>query len=110
MRKVGPTFQEAGESCTGCFIVRNKELERIIETCDHEAPFKWLEGASGVYIVRIVVTSHVDHAVVVDASRGVIVDSEEVMPIVLTASNLKRLGVSNGEVVRIKEVREVRRS
>ncbi len=63
---------------------------------------------SGVYIVRLRQDDRVDHAVVVDANRGVIIDSEESTAIVLTADNLAKCGGASATKLRVKEVREVR--
>ncbi len=58
--------------------------------------------------MRLREEKRVDHAVVVDASSGVIVDSEESTPLALTAEVLERCGGDGAWNLRVIEVREIK--
>ena len=110
-RALGGMYRRAGERQSGVHCARVKQIQRAIQSRCGEAAFEALASAkTGVFIVRLLAGTAVDHAVVVDATRGIIVDSEEDSTIALSATNLRRCAGSKTKQVRVVEVREVRRS
>ena len=89
--------------------VRDGESQRAIQSADRGAAFRVLAAKrSGIFIVRLQEVKLVDHAVVVHADAGVIVDSTETTAIVLTGENLERCGGEKVQNLRVVEVREVK--
>lgn len=66
-------------------------MQKAIQMADKDAAFCELaRRTSGIFIVRLHEVGLVDHAVAVDASNRVIIDSVEATAIDLTARNLAR--------------------
>ena len=108
-REVGELFQRAQESVTGYCVVRNEEFQRAIQDSERIAPFRVLAARrTGAFIVQLLEEKRVDHAVVVDADNGVIIDSEERTALELSVENLSMCGGDSAQKLRVKEVREIR--
>ena len=60
-----------------------------------------------MFIVRLMQTKFVDHCVVVDACRSVIIDSANEFPVRLTEVNLRLCAGDDATRVRVSEVREL---
>ena len=105
-RAVGELFQE---SVTGGRVVRDEEVQRCIQDGERIAPFRVLAAwRTGVFIVRILEEKRVDHAVVVDAYNGMVIDSEERPTLELSVENLSRCDGYRAQKPRVKEAREIR--
>ena len=71
--------------------------------------FDWLGGqSSGVWIVRLVQGNEVDHCVVIDGNRQLILDSAENYPIRLSAECLRLCGGDEVPNLQVAEIRELR--
>ena len=88
-----------------------RKVPRASKEMFKKDPFGWLGGAAhGVWIVRLKQRNVVDHCVVVDGVRGLILDSAEEYPLRLSAEALRLCGGSaatNLEVAEAREIREV---
>ena len=83
---------------------------RVIPKRDRENfkmnPFAYLANRdSGVYVAHVFQLKVVTHAVVIDADRGLIIDSAEDYSIRLSEENLRRCGGDHAENLHIDEVR-----
>ena len=71
--------------------------------------FEWLGNLDwGVWIVRLVKPRILDHCVVVDGIRKLVIDSAEKHPLVLSSEVLRLCGGGEGENLHVAEAREVR--
>lgn len=107
---IGTIYQEAGRKRVGCIIVRHAALQKAVFECDARASFSYVASMTqGVWIVRLLDEGFIDHAVVLDCDKQIIVDSEESCAIALTATNLFLCGGGGGgsKKLRVTTVREV---
>lgn len=92
----------------GCIIVRHEKLQKETFACEARASFVLVASLpKGVWIVRLLDEGNVDHAVVIDCNRRVIIDSAETCAIALTANNLFLCGGGGSKQLRVTSVREV---
>lgn len=79
------------ERVKNCRGQRNREVQLASGSGKREETFKKLaKKASAVFIVRLRQERLVDHAVVLDANRGIIAASEKRLPLVLLQDVLMR--------------------
>ena len=108
-KPLGLILHGAREAFIQCRAVRDGESQRAIQSADRGAAFRVLAAKrSGIFIVRLQEVILVDHAVVVHADAGVIVESTETTAIVLTGENLERCGGEKVQRLRVVEVREIK--
>ena len=71
-----------------------------------ENPFRYLASREiGVYIVHLAQHRVLNHAVVVDAHRKLIVDSEEEYPLSLTEAVLRKCGGEEADNLQVEDLR-----
>lgn len=111
LRSTGPILHRAKESVIGCRILRDEDLQRAIQRADRALAFEALETrTSDVYLVRLRQDGYVDHAVVVDAVRRLVIDSCEEFCLPLSADVLRKCGGTKSNTVRVCEVRRIVRT
>ncbi len=99
------------EGLNGLHVLKlpKDEIRAAIKCSNRMNAFSWLASKTrGIYIVRLKQDSLVDHAVCVDAGRRLILDSEEIHPIRLSAETLALCGGSHAKNLRLVEIRELR--
>lgn len=80
---------------------------RKVKMCGVD-PFEWLGNQKrGVFVVRVFKVKEVDHCIVVNARKNIIVDSAEMWPLMFSVETIKMCGGSDLIGLRIGEVREV---
>ncbi len=91
--------------------MRDPELEFTIQTSERKDAFRAIAArTSGVFIVRVRSNARVDHALVADGKKGVIIDSEELFVLRLSSDSLERCGGRGALKLRVCEVRVVLKS
>ena len=95
-------LQACGAKCELRKVSRNKR------TAFNSSGSKWLASrVQGVCVVRLVQANYVDHCVVVDGCRHLIIDSANECPVTLSKKNLKRFAGDSANNARVVDVREV---
>ena len=108
LKPLSVLLDAARSSVVRCRIVRDQELQQAIQNSDRCFAFNKIAARrEGVFLVRLREDARVDHAVVVDAGRRVIIDSEETFALALSADILKRCGGDEAKNLRVFELREV---
>lgn len=69
--------------------------------------FSWVCKQGGCWLVRLVVPKKIDHCVLVDGGRGIIVDCAEKYPLKLSMDCLRMCSGSKSPGLRVEEVRQV---
>ncbi len=84
------------------------EAHGAVHVAERGRTFEWLAAKTdGVYIVRVLQDPVVDHAICVDARRGVFLDSEEGYPVQLSVRLLELRGSDTAKRLRVAEVRQL---
>ena len=110
MSPIGALLCRAPTSTTGCRVVRDPALNVELQAQGRHRGFTAIASRTdGVFAVKIRDGCMVDHAVMVDANAGIIVDSEETDVLLLSARNLHRCGGPSTRKLRIQEVRVLER-
>lgn len=84
------------------------EAHKVIRSGIRTFPFEWFEKKTvGVFVVRLQQDPILDHAVCIDASCGIILDSEEGFPVKLSARALGMCGCDVANRLRVVEVSQL---
>ena len=83
-----------------------RKLPKADRAIYNENPFRYLASReTGVYIVHLVQHRVVNHAVVIDAHRKLIIDSEEEYPLTLTEAVLRKCGGEEADNLQVEDLR-----
>ncbi len=106
LKPLGEIVKKAKESHVHCRVMREIEAQAAIQKADRRVAFAFLAAKrSGVYVVRLREEACVDHALVVDANNGMIIDSEETCALRPAADVLMCCGGPRAKLLRTREVR-----
>ncbi len=106
LRPLSVLLDAAKESLIRCRIVLDAGIQRVVQSGDRRVAFEAIaELRACVYAVRLREDTLIDHAVVVDAKNGVIIDSEESGALALSADILERCGGERAKKLRLCEIR-----
>ena len=83
-----------------------RKLPKTDRSTYNENPFRYLATReTDFYLVHLVQHGVVNHAVVVDARRKLIIDSEEKYPLTLTEEVLRKCGGEEAENLQVEDLR-----